>query len=347
MALAGLIAALPRTGQARPAVPHFKQTDLVSDQQAEGANPADPDLVNPWGIAFSPTHPFWISDNHTGLSTLYDQTGAKQGLRVAIPGPGGVGAGAPTGIVFSGTTAFNGDFFIWATEDGTIAGWKTGATAVIEKDNSASGAVYKGLALVTSTHGSKLFAADFHGNKVDVFDASFNAVTLSSTAFKHRRAPAGFAPFNIVVIKGKLYVSYAKQDADAHDDVGGAGNGFIDIYDTNGRLIRRLASGTAAHGHLTQLNSPWGMAIAPKSFGKLKNALLVGQFQSGQIVALNANSGSFLGLLTDSNNAPITIDGLWALVVGGGGASGDPNKVYFTAGPEDETHGLFGSLEAS
>lgn len=324
----------------------YKQVNLVSSTASiPTPNPPDTDLVNPWGIAFSPSHPFWISDNHSGKSTLYDGTGAKQGLVVTIPGPGGVGQGSPTGIVFGAPPAFNGDFFIFATEDGTIAGWKPPSSdASIEKDNSASGAVYKGLALATppGTTTPQLYAADFHNAKIDVFDGTFQPVSAS---FKDPHKPKGYAPFNITSINGQLFVTYAKQDAGGHDDVGGPGNGFIDVFTTAGKFVKRFASGkSVSPGGRKELNSPWGLAVAPATFGQFKNALLVGNFGSGQIAAFSLK-GKFLGVLRGTDHKTLAIPGLWALIFGAGGQSGDPNKLYFSAGPNDENDGIFGDIE--
>lgn len=332
-----------RARSARPTT--FSTHNLVADTVGV-ADHTDPDLVNPWGLGFIAGNPFWVADNGMGVSTLYDGTGAKTPLTVTIPPPAGADKAAPTGLVANTTSDFSGDHFIFATEDGTIAGWSGGTAAVFRVDNSAGNAVYKGLAMAQVKHKNFLFAADFHNNRIDVFDSAYHPVAVTNL-FRDRHAPQGFAPFNIAAINGRLFVSYAKQDAVQHDDEKGPGNGFIDEYSTSGKLMKRFASGTAAGGSLTALNSPWGMSVAPSSFGKFARSLLVGNFGSGQIAVLDHNSGHLLGLLSNAQGQPLTIDGLWSVLPGGGGNSGDPLKVYFTAGPGGEQHGLFGVISAT
>ena len=314
----------------------FVQRNLVSDQPGQ-ADLLDTNLVNAWGLAFSSTSPFWISDNHSGLSTLYNSTGGVQALVVTIPAPpGAAGPSAPTGIVFNSTTNFlaagKATRFIFATEDGTIAAWGSGSTAVLTVDNSASGAIYKGLALASN----QLYAANFHAGTVDVFDGNF-APVVSAGAFADPNMPTNYAPFNIEPFNNKLYVTYARQDSDQEDDVAGPGNGFLDVYDLSGKLLTRLISGGP-------LNSPWGMAMTPATFGAYPGALLVGNFGDGAINAFDPQTGALLGALADATGAPIQIPGLWAIAFGNGGQGGDPNVLYFTAGPGGESHGLFGSL---
>jgi uncharacterized protein (TIGR03118 family) len=327
----------------------FKQVNLVSDIPGLALS-TDSDLVNPWGISHSATSPFWVSDNGKGVSTLYNGAGAKQALVVTIPPPAGSPPGTtakPTGQVFNGTADFavtNGTTsapsrFIFATEDGTISGWNPTVDpthAILAADNSASEAIYKGLAIGANASGNFLYAANFHGGTIDVFDMNFQQVQLAGS-FSDPNIHRGFAPFNIQNLGGKLYVTYAKQDADGEDDVSGPGNGYVDIFDTNGNLLQRLAS-------RGRLNSPWGLAFAPPSFGAFAGDLLVGNFGDGRINVVDPVSGEFLDQLRDANNRPITIDGLWGLLVGNGGNGGDVDKVYFTAGLNDEANGLFGSL---
>lgn len=314
---------------------NFVQTNLVSNTPGV-ANNTDPNLVNPWGIATSSSSPFWVSDNATGLATLYNSDGVKQGLVVTIPGLGGQ-PGEPTGVIFNATTNFNSDLFIFAGENGTIAGWRgaLGTTAEVLLDSSFSNAVYKAIATATTAHGTYLFAADFHNNQITVVPGT-GAPALTGQ-FLDPNLPAGYAPFNIENIGGKLYVTYAKQDAAGMDDVAGAGNGFVDVYDLNGNLIERLTSNGP-------LDSPWGLALAPSGFGSFANDLLVGNFGDGTINAFNPTTGAFLGQLDDASGNPIVNPGLWALTFGNGGNGGLPGDLYFTAGGADENSGLLGRL---
>src|SRR6266508_2101871 len=327
----------------------FQQVNLVSDVPGLALH-TDPDLVNPWGISHSATSPFWVSDNGTGVSTLYNGAGTKLALIVTIPPPEGSAPGTtatPTGQVFNGTADFVVSQagisaparFIFATEDGTISGWNptvNPTNAILAVDNSGAEAVYKGLAIGANAAGNFLYAANFHAGTIDVFDKNFHQVLLAGS-FTDPDIHTGFAPFNIQNLGGKLYVTYAKQDADGEDDVAGPANGYVDVFDTNGTLLQRLAT-------RGRLNSPWGLAIAPSSFGAFAGDLLVGNFGDGRINIIDPVSGEFLDQLRDANNRPITIDGLWGLIVGNGGNGGDADKVYFTAGPNDEADGLFGSL---
>ncbi len=329
----------------------YEQHNLVSD----GAVPADlvdPVLVNAWGLVASATSPWWVADNATGFSTLYNgNTGAKIGLTVSVPG-------APTGIVFNGGAGFvvaNGAAqgparFIFASEDGTISGWNpavppppTSTHAQVAVDNSASGAVYKGLAIAVTSVGDRLYATNFHAGTVDVFDASFHAVP---GGFTDPDLPAGYAPFGIRALGGVIYVTYALQDADKHDDVAGVGHGFVNAFDTDGHLLRRVAS-------RGRLNSPWGLAVAPADFGQFGGNLLVGNFGDGRINAFDLQRFEGNGELQErgqlhaANGAPVAIDGLWALAFGNGAGAGPTNALFFTAGPFDEEHGLFGKVVAT
>jgi uncharacterized protein (TIGR03118 family) len=318
----------------------FVVTNLVSNGPIPAAN-HDPAMVNPWGLASSPTGPFWTSDNGTGVSTIYNGAGVKQPLTVTIPGPGGA-ASTPTGVVFNGTAsafAINGakPLFIFDTQDGTLAGWAPafGTTAMLAP-TATPGAIYTGLALGEGAGGASLFAADFHSGGVNVFDSNYNL----TGALKDPTLAPGYAPFNVQVLNGELFVAYAKQDEDQEDEVAGAGLGYVDVFNLDGSFNRRIASAGSA------LNAPWGLAIAPNSFGSLAGSLLVGNFGDGTISAFDPLSGAFRGVLRGTDGKPLVIDGLWALRLGNGGAGGGPQKVYFTAGPEDETQGLFGSLTA-
>jgi len=334
----------------------FHQTNLVSDIP-NLANITDPDLVNPWGLSSSPTSPIWVSDNGASVSTLYNGAGQKLGLTVAIPAPtdppGGPYTGTPTGTVFNGTTDFqvsNGTTsaasrFLFATEDGTILGWNPAVeptTAVIAVDRSTAtdsagdvGAVYKGLTNGSVGSANYLYASNFRFGTVDVFDGQFHQQVWAG-AFTDSSLPAGFAPFGIQNIGGWIYVTYAKQQANKLDDEPGLGNGFVDVYTTSGALVRRLASrGT--------LNSPWGLAQAPATFGNFHNAILVGNFGDGLINGFTT-AGAFRGQLKSEGKAPIQIDGLWGLRFGNGGNGGDPSTLFFAAGINDEADGLFGSI---
>jgi len=337
------------------------QTNLVSDLPGV-ATFQDANLVNPWGIATSDTSPLWISDNGSSLSTLYNTAGTAQALMVKIPSPGDpLGAsGTPTGTVFNTTlSASNPGFritngtttapavFLFATEDGTIIGWAPSvdgthgiiAVPTTAHPGPANGAVYKGLTLATDSSGhTLLYAANFSAGTIDVYDTSFNLVTtLPAGAFTDPSLPKGYAPFNVQAIGNKIYVTYAKQDDTMHDDVSGPHHGFVNVFNLDGSGQQRLVSGGV-------LNSPWGLTIAPGSFGTLADSLLVGNFGDGRIHAFDPATGALLGTLQDPDGEAIEIDGLWALRVGNGGNGGAANNVYFTAGLDDEKHGLFGSL---
>jgi uncharacterized protein (TIGR03118 family) len=320
----------------------YLQVNLVSDLPGVAAS-QDPDLVNPWGIVATATSPFWINDNGTGLSTLYTGNGTKLGLTVTIPPPmGGTPPSAPTGIV----AGFGGAAFVFDTEDGTISSWAPSnmpITAAALQVTSPAGSVYKGLATGTNGSNSLLYATNFGLGRIDVFDSSFHPTTVGG-GFTDPNLPAGYAPFGIENVNGSLYVSYALQDAAHHDDVSGAGHGFIDVFNTNGVLLQRLVTQGA-------LNSPWGLALAPSSFGPFSGDLLVGNFGNGEIHAYNPTTGALLGALDDGSGNPLVIQGLWGLDFGNGAASGSLDSLYFTAGIPGpgmvEDHGLFGELLAT
>ena len=319
----------------------YVQHNLVADLPGL-ADHTDTNLLNPWGISFSGTSPFWISDNHSGLSTLYNSSGTPQALIVNIPSAAGAGTpGAPTGTIFNGTTNFpvSGTTparFIFAGEDGTISAWASGTNAVLKVNNSAAGAIYKGLASGSSGGSNYLYATDFHNGRIDAFDANFAPATLGGS-FADATVPAGFAPFNVQNIGGLLYVTYAKQGPGAQDDSPGPGNGFVNVFDTSGHLLQRLISGGV-------LNSPWGITKAPVGFGGFGGALLVGNFGDGRINAFNPTNGLWLGTVNDTNGNPVSLQGLWALAFGNGGNGGETHTLYFTAGFNGENDGLFGSL---
>jgi uncharacterized protein (TIGR03118 family) len=327
----------------------YTQTNLVSDT-AGMAKVTDPNLSNPWGISFFPGSTFWIADNNSGLSTLYDAQGNIQSLVVTIPPPNGVGAvSAPSGTVANATQGFQVNSggltapsqFIFDTEDGTISGWNgNGTNAALAVDNSlgGAGAVYKGLALITNSSGSFLLAANFRAPALEVYDANFKLTQLAGT-FVDPTLPAGFVPFGVHVIGSQVLVTYAMQDAAKHDPVNAAGNGFVSLFDLNGNFVRRVAS----NGNL---NSPWGAVMAPAGFGAFGGDLLVGNFGDGTINAFDPNTGNLIGQLKDANGQPIVNLSLWDMVFGAGG-TGDPNTLYFTAGLADEQHGLFAALTAN
>jgi uncharacterized protein (TIGR03118 family) len=309
---------------------HYKVDPLVSNL-TNVAPVTDSNLVNPWGLFFAPNGDLWVADNGSNLSTLYMPDGSIVNFVISAEEN-------PTGAVrnrfndfFIGGGTNHPASFIFATENGTLLGFNKGVDplrAVIAVDNSASAAVYKGLEIGRGCRGeSFLFATDFHNAQIDVFDRYFQFVN----SIMARDIPAGFAPFNIRNIDGLLYVTYAKQDAQKHDDEPGLGNGYIDVFSMDGTHIKRLIS-------KGKLNSPWGLAVAPDAFGEFRGALLVGNFGDGFIHAYDLSNGSFLGTLKDKNGNPIHIDGLWSLMFD---SKGD---LYFTAGPNKEKNGLVGVI---
>jgi uncharacterized protein (TIGR03118 family) len=357
----GIVAAVPAA--ADRAEGSFQQTNLVSDI-AGMAKFTDADLKNPWGLSSAPTSPIWVADNNKGVTTLYLGDGVKVALgtppnqidnvQIPAPPPPGQPGGAPTGTVFNGTSDFvvsrgknSGPArFLFATEDGTIVGWNPGvnfASGVIAVDNSTAvyapsvvGAVYKGLAMASDDGKNYLYAANFRSGKVDVFNGAFQQQSWEH-AFTDRHIPAGYAPFGIQTLNGLVYVTYAVQNVAKHDDVSGAGNGFVDVFTPGGELERRLIR----HG---ALDSPWGLAIAPAGWGEFAGDLLVGNFGDGRINAYSLQSGRLRGSLTDSQGQAISIDGLWGLRFGNGSAGASTNALYFAAGIKGEADGLFGTL---
>jgi uncharacterized protein (TIGR03118 family) len=320
----------------------FQQENLVSDQPGV-AQLTDPSLVNAWGMSRSATSPIWVSDNGADVSTLYrgavpgnpESPVSKVALTVSIPG------GAPTGQVNNDTTVFllpgttTKAAFIFAGENGDLSAWAGGPAATLV--HHTDGGVYKGLALDHSASGPMLLAADFHDNRIDVFNGQF-ALQPDTGLFSDPSLPAGYAPFNVAEINGQVFVTYALQDADAHDDAAGPSHGFVDVYTQEGAFVERFAT----HG---VLNSPWGMTIAPATFGQFAGDLLIGNFGDGRIHAFDPQTGEVLGTLRGTSGLPLQIDGLWGLLVGNAGAGG-PDAVWFSAGPDDEAHGLLGVLRA-
>jgi uncharacterized protein (TIGR03118 family) len=309
----------------------------------------DSDLVNGWGIVAGPTTPWWVADNGTHRSTLY--TGAGDKITAVVVDVAGADSqpADPTGIVFNGTNtdfrltaaATSGARFIFDGEDGAISGWVPGATSSTVKFTSSNGAIYKGLAIGMSNGSQYLYANDFHNNHVDVIDSSWTEQHWAG-AFVDPGLPSGYAPFGIQNIAGHLFVTYAKQDADRHDEIAGAGFGFVDEYNTDGSFVGRVASGGA-------LDAPWGLAWAPNDWERFGGHLLVGNFGDGRINGYRPTSSGWeaRGHLKDAAHHPIVIDGLWGIGFGNNAAAGSDHILYFAAGPDDESNGLFGSVSAA
>jgi uncharacterized protein (TIGR03118 family) len=331
----------------------YHQTNLVSDLPGM-ALIQDPDLVNPWGISLSGGSPFWVANNGTGTSTLYagDHVSpptplSKNGLVVTIPG------GLPTGTVFN--TGAATDFivksgaasgrasFLFASQVGIVSGWNTNVPAPGSKQAQIGGtgdAVYTGLAIGQVGTATYLYAADFEHGKIDVYDFAFHTPNPPlDGSFSDPNIPNSYSTFNIQSIGGKLYVTYAQQSHKEPDEETDRGSGFLDVFDTSGHLLQRLIRGN-------HLKSPWGISLAQANFGAFSHALIVGNFADGQLHAFDPDSGKYLGEMKDENGKPVVIDGLWGITFGNGGNGGDKNALYFAAGIQDETHGLFGSLRA-
>jgi uncharacterized protein (TIGR03118 family) len=330
---------------------HYTQTNLVSD--LSGLAPVtDPNLKNPWGITRSATSPWWVANNNSGTSTLYTGTGSIVPLVVVVPPPKSTpdAVSAPTGIVYNGSSNFRvapgkPAVFIFATEDGTISGWNPGLTdgkhAVLVVDNSdngsPNGAVYKGATSGDIDGYTVLYFTNFRSGKVEVYNSQFQRIYLEPHAFEDERIPYGYAPFNVQNIGGDIFVTYAKQDAQRHDPVFGNGGGFVNIYNTHGRLLRHLEDGW--------FDAPWGVVWTPRDFGHFSNHILVGNFRSGWIGAYDGFTGKFQGFLKNANDdSLIFLDGIWSLTFGNDGKAGPATTLYFTAGLNDENDGLFGTL---
>lgn len=331
----------------------YRQHNLVSDGFIS-ADHLDPNLLNAWGVAFNPTGFVWVADNHAGVSTLYDGLGNPQTLVVTIPPPpGGSPPAAPTGIVFNGTANsfvisdganHSGTAaFLFATEDGTISGWSPAvpppppSTSAFRAVNNAGSAIYKGLAIAHNGSALRLYATDFHNGKIDVFDDHF-APVVAPGGFADSEIPRHFAPFGIRNIGGALYVTYAKQDADAEDDVSGKGLGFVNIFDADGHRLRRLVS-------RGDLNAPWGLALAPSDFGPFSNNILIGNFGDGVINAYDLDTGRHRGALRGPDGRKLSIEGLWGISFGNGVQQQPTNTLFFASGPADEQHGLYGRID--
>ncbi len=336
-----------------PSTSTFAAKSLVVDVAAtppygsDTTRQIDANLINPWGLAFNPQGFVWVANNGTSSSALYDGNGVAQTLVVTLPA--GASAGIrPTGIVFNGSTDFKlsqgglsgAGAFLFAGESGVIAGWAPSVDrthSVIAVDNGAQGSIYKGLAIASYAGQNYLYAADFHNNRVDVFDASFTRTTLPGS-FVDPTLPAGYAPFGIQAIKDRIYVSYARQDANAEDEIAGPGLGYVVVYDTAGNMVKELIAGG-------MLNAPWGIAMAPNNFGTFSGALLVANFGDGRINAYDSASGALLGALTGANGLPLVFDGLWGIAFGNGLNNQPTNTLFFTAGPGQEAHGVYGRID--
>lgn len=330
----------------------FVSTHLVSNINTasnpySGSN-ADTHLVNAWGIAFNPQGFVWVANNGTSTSTLYDGAGVPQSLVVTLPA-GAAGSARPTGMVFNGSPSFQvtqagasgASAFLFVGEGGTLSAWSPGVNAnnaILVADGAAQGKIYKGLAISSQGGAPRLYATDFHNGVVDVFDANFVPV-VAAGAFTDATLPAGYAPFGIQAIGNQIVVSYAKQDAQARNEVVGAGLGAIDMFDTAGNLTARLIAPGA------KLNAPWGMTLAPANFGPFSNDLLVGNFGDGTINAFNPSTGALLGTLTGANGTPIAIDGLWGLAFGNGINAQPTNTLFYAAGPAGGTNGVYGRID--
>ena len=357
LAVAALLIA-PVAGYAQ----HYTQTNIDSDLVPIAPNSADAMLQNPWGLARTATSPWWLSDNGTGLSTIINaSTNAKQALVVTVQGLNGH-TSTPTGIVANGNTGAGGttaEFqvagvsarFIFVTEDGTVNQWPgTGTSAPIVVHNEGK-AVYKGVTIAEWNSKHYLYAANFKTGKVDVFDTNFAPVSLGKHAFqldaddnrnehadgRGRDDDDDFVPFNVQAIGGNVFVAYAKREPGSIDEEHGAGLGFVVVFDGGGNKLARLQHGP-------WFDAPWGIAMAPGEFGEFSHDILIGNFGSGQIAAFNPVNGEFIGLMKDPSNNTLVIDGLWAIGFGNGGSSGAYNSLFFTAGPNDESDGLFGKL---
>lgn len=318
-----------------PTAVNYLQINLVADTIKLGATRIDPNLKNAWGMAISPSGAFWIASNYKGVITVYDRADNQLQDAVSIPFHGNHNGGSPTGMIYNNTTSFMGYTFLIATENGTIEGWKTGSSTETLIDHSTSHTVYKGIAIANNGGTNYLYVADFRNAKIDVFDQSFHDIT--TMPFKDPTIPTGYAPFNIKNVGSQLYVTYAKQKGpDYEDDESGVGNGFVSIFNYDGTFVRRFATKAI-------LNSPWGIAVAPSGFGGGANDILIGNFGDGNINVFTA-TGQYKGPLMQ-NGANISIDGLWDITFPQNGVPiGNQNQLFFTAGPHDEKHGLFGLI---
>jgi uncharacterized protein (TIGR03118 family) len=324
---------------------HYNQTNLVSNLSGTAKN-QDMHLKNPWGLTRGSTTPWWVSNNGDGTATLYDGQGNPIPNRVFnVPAPpNSSSSSTPTGVVFNGTSDFTvapklPALFIFVTEDGTISGWNPNVnpTDAVLKVNNSPRAVYKGVTLGEANGRHFLYVTNFRSGRVEVYDTGFQPVHMSEEAFDDDHLPHGYAPFGIQAVGKNIIVTFAKQDAQRHDDVAGPGRGFVDVFSPTGRLLARLQHGP-------WLNSPWGIALAPGEFGEFSHSLLIGNFGGGNIAAFNPVTGEFLGNVQNPDNTILHIDGLWALQFGNNASAGPSNTLFFTAGIDDEADGLFGTI---
>ena len=343
VATVALVASVAAVADARSEADIYSVHQLVGDTATTGAPAVDASLVNGWGLSAGPTTPWWTANNGSNTSTLYSGTGVKAALTVAVPG-------GPTGTVFNGNAAAftvsqsgksGAARFLFATEGGTILGWSptvNGTAALVGADRSATGAVYKGLAIAND----KLYATDFHNGRVDVFDKSF---ALVPGGFTDAQVPKGFAPFGIQALAGSIFVTYAKQDAAKKDDIPQPGQGYVDEFTPDGALVARVVNSQKPNA---PLNAAWGLALAPADFSVFAGDVLVGNFGNGRISAYTKRGAKWVykGQLRHADGTPIEIDGLWAIAFGNGSAAGPTNTLYYLAGPNQEAHGLFGSITA-
>ncbi len=328
---------------------HYTRTDLTTNSSSVSSAPnIDPNLINPWGLSRATSSPWWISDNGTGLSTLYDLNGVPQSLVVTIPPPkNATGPSAPTGTVFNYTTSFNvasGEpaAFIFVTEDGTISGWNPAVNVgeAVLMVNHPKRAIFKGCAIATTGHGPRLYVTNFQSGEIEVYNGQFHRVQQEER-FHVTDLPPNFVPFGIQNVGGNLVVTYAQRDPGSKDENHGPGLGAVRVFSTGGDVLLRLQ-------HNMFLNAPWGIALAPGDFGPFSHRLLIGNFGDGTIHVFNAFSGRFEGTLLDANGASLVIDGLWALSFAGDSTvNGSPTDLYFTAGPNDESDGIFGKINAT
>lgn len=333
-------------GGAQVRAQHYSQKLLVADHSGIAGN-TDANLVNPWGLSRSSGSPWWVSDNGAGVATLYDGTGKAAPLVVTIPpGSSSSKTGTPTGTVFNGGTGFElvkgkPAIFLFVTEDGTVSGWNPGVnpTHAVIKANEGQKSVFKGASIANVGLNSFLYVADLRAGHLQVYNSSFHHVPAMESQFRDDRLPSGYAPFNVQNIGGDLYVTFALQDSAKHDEVDGAGLGYVDLFTPTGTLLRRF-------DHGSWLNAPWGLALASSDFGVFSHDLLVGQFGSGLIQVYDPATGHLKGHLVDASNRDIQHDGLWALVFASDGGSGLATTLYFSAGTNHEQDGLFGSITA-